>query len=144
MKVKYIKPKNIEKVFKEISDILYDITLDKMDKELFYDRMKFINKSIYWDEYKSTDEFDKSNIYDTDINTVSILIGQIIIFGRIIREDGFGDFNLPKGEVPYHLRQIDEKGVENDLINVSSGKLLKKIYNKKKFRGKLEEINESN
>ena len=59
MKVKYIKPKNIEKVFKEISDILYDITLDKMDKELFYDRMKFINHSIYWDEYKSTDEFDK-------------------------------------------------------------------------------------
>ena len=116
MKVKYIKPKNIEKVFKEISDILYDITPEKMDKELFYDRMKFIEKSIYWDEYKSTDEFDKSNIYDTDINTVSILIGQIIIFGRIIREDGFGDFNLPKGEVPYHLRQIDEKGIARSFV----------------------------
>ena len=139
--MKYIKPLKIEKVFKDISEHLYDDIFEKMDRKLFRDRMKFIEKSIYWDEYKSTDEFDKSNIYDTDIRSVSELIGQIVVFGRIIRENGKGDYNLPKGEVPLYLRQIDENGKENDMINLSSGKVLKRIYKKKKFKGKLEELN---
>ena len=77
---------------------------------------------------------------DTDIRSVSELIGQIVVFGRIIRENGRGDYNLPKGEVPLYLRQIDEDGKENDMINISSGKVLKKIYKKKKYKRKLEEL----
>ena len=49
------------------------------------------------------------------------------------------EFNLPIGSVPLYLRQIDEKGTEEDLINISSGKIIKKWSKKKKGKKKLEE-----
>jgi hypothetical protein len=39
-----------------------------------------------WYDYKSTEEFDKEYIYDGDIETISILISQMVIFGRIVKE----------------------------------------------------------
>lgn len=142
-KIKYIKPLNLEKVFKDISDELHNDVLDTMDRDLMFDRMKFIDNSNDWDVYKSNEEFDKDFIYESDIRTISILIGQVIIFHRILKENEEGVYNLPKGEVPYHLRQIDEKGNENDLINIKSGEVLKRLYKKRDFRQKLEELNGS-
>jgi hypothetical protein len=100
----------------------------------------WMRDNVDWYEYLSNDEFDKDVIYHQSIRTVAELIGQIVIFGRIIRERMVGEFNLPKGEVPLFHRQIDEKGDEEDLWDISSGKIIKKWSKKKKGKKKLEEI----
>ena len=143
LETKYIKPKKFYDVFHLISGELHDITLHKLDRELFYDRIKFIEGSVDWDEYKSNDEFDKDNIYHTDVRTISELIGQVVIFGRIIRENQYEETNLPKGEVPLYLRQIDKDGNEEDLYNISSGKIIKKWSKKEKGRKRLKEFTSS-
>ena len=138
--VEYIKPKKFFEDFNEISETLYEKIFENMDRELFYDRQKFIDKNTMWDEYKSTEEFDKEYIYDGNIETISILISQMVIFGRIVKERLDNEFNLPIGSVPLYLRQIDEKGTEEDLINISSGKIIKKWSKKKKGKKKLREV----
>ena len=137
-KVKYIKPKKFFEVFQQISDELYEVTLEKKDRELLYDRQMWMRDNVDWYEYLSNDEFDKDVIYHQSIRTVAELIGQIVIFGRIIRERMVDEFNLPKGEVPLFHRQIDEKGNEEDLWDISSGKIFKKWSKKKKGKKKLE------
>jgi hypothetical protein len=139
-KIEYIKPKKFFEVFNEIGETLYEKIFENMDRELFYDRQKFIDKNTMWGEYKSTDEFDKEYIYDGNIETISILISQMVIFGRIVKERLDNEFNLPIGTVPLYLRQIDEKGTEEDLLNISSGKIIKKWSKKKKGKKKLREI----
>ena len=137
--LEYIKPKNFYEVFQQISNELHNITFDKMDRELFYDRMKFIEDSVDWIDYTSNDEFEKDNIFHTDVRTIAELIGQLVIFGRIIKTNNFDEKNLPKGEVPLFLRQIDEDGEERDLYNLSSGKAMKKWSEKDKSKQKLRE-----
>ena len=139
-KIEYIKPKKFFEVFNEIGETLYEKIFENMDRELFYDRQKFIDKNTMWDEYKSTEEFDKEYIYDGNIETISILISQMVIFGRIVKERLDNEFNLPIGSVPLYLRQIDEKGTDEDLINISSGKIIKKWSKKKKGKKKLREV----
>ena len=139
-KTEYIKPKKFFEVFNEISDNLYEKIFEMKDRDLFYDRQKFIDKNTMWDDYKSTEEFDKEYIYDGNIETISILISQMVIFGRIVKERLDNEFNLPIGSVPLYLRQIDEKGTEEDLINISSGKIIKKWSKKKKGKKKLREV----
>ena len=138
--VEYIKPKKFFEVFNEISETLYEKIFEMKDRDLFYDRQKFIDKNTMWDEYKSIDDFNKELIYDGNIETISILISQMVIFGRIVKERLDNEFNLPIGTVPLYLRQIDEKGTEEDLINISSGKIIKKWSKKKKGKKKLREI----
>ena len=139
-KTEYIKPKKFFEVFNEISDNLYEKIFEMKDRDLFYDRQKFIDKNTMWYNYKSTEEFDKELIYDGNIETISILISQMVIFGRIVKERLDNEFNLPIGSVPLYLRQIDEKGTEEDLINISSGKIIKKWSKKKKGKKKLREV----
>ena len=142
-KIEYIKPKKFFEVFQQISDELYEVTLEKKDRELLYDRQMWMRDNVDWYEYLSNDEFDKDVIYHQSIRTVAELIGQIVIFGRIIRERMVDEFNLPKGEVPLFHRQIDEKGNEEDLWDISSGKIIKKWSKKNKGRKKLEEMSRS-
>ena len=49
------------------------------------------------------------------------------------------EFNLPKGEVPLYLRQIDGNGKEEDLYDISSGKIIKKWSKKNKGKKRLKE-----
>ncbi len=139
-KVEYIKPKRFFEVFEEISENLYDKIFEMKDRDLFYDRSKWIDKHFMWNQYKSTDDFDKDYIYDMNIETISVLISQVVIFGRIIKERFDDDFNLPNGQVPLYLRQIDEEGTEEDLYNISTGKIIKNWSKKKKSKKKLEEL----
>ena len=142
-KVEYIKPKRFFEVFQEISDNLYDKIFEMKDRELFYDRSKWVDKHFFWNQYKSSDDFDKDYIYDMNIETISILISQMVIFNRIIKERFDNEFNLPNGQVPLYLRQIDEKGVEEDLYDISTGKIIKQWSKKKEGKKKLEELNSS-
>lgn len=139
-KVKYIKPKKFYEVFNDISEVLHFDTFDKKDRDLFYDRIRFIDETSDWMDYKSDNLFDKDNIYHTDVATIAELIGQLVIFGRIIRTNRYDEKNLSKGEVPLFLRQIDDKGNEVDMYDVSSGKAIKQWSSKKSTK---EKINES-
>ena len=138
-KIEYIKPKKFFEVFQQISDELYEVTLEKKDRELLYDRQMWMRDNVDWYEYLSNDEFDKDVIYHQSIRTVAELIGQIVVFGRVIRERMVDEFNLPKGEVPLFHRQIDEKGNEEDLWDISSGKIIKKWSKKNKGKKRLKE-----
>lgn len=137
-KLKYISPKKFYEVFQEISDHLYDTIFDKNDKDLFYDRGKWIDKHTMWSTYKDTSDFERDLIYHQDIETISIYIGQLVIFGRIIKDRFGSEYNLPKGEVPLYLKQVnDSNGKNRDFFDISTGKLIKKWS--KKNRGKIEE-----
>ena len=138
--VEYIKPQKFYEVFDEISNHLYDKIFDMKDRDIFYDRQKWINKHTMWSTYKSKDDFEKEYVYDGDIETISILISQMVIFGRIIKERFDDEFNLPDGEVPLYLRQIDEDGNEEDLYNISTGKIIKRWSKKKKSKKRLKEF----
>tara|TARA_B100001250_G_C19460240_1_gene639887 strand:- start:112 stop:567 length:456 start_codon:yes stop_codon:yes gene_type:complete len=139
-KVKYIKPNRFFEVFEDISEEYYNVTIEKKDRDLLYDRNKWIRDNVYWYEYLSNDEDDIDTIYQQSVRTISEMIHQCVLFNRVIRERMVNEFNLPKGEVPLYLRQIDEKGTEEDLYNISTGKIIKKWSKKKKGRKKLEEI----
>ena len=139
-KVKYIKPNRFFEVFEDISEEYYNVTIEKKDRDLLYDRNKWIRDNVYWYEYLSNDEDDIDTIYQQSVRTISEMIHQCVLFNRVIRERMVGEFNLPKGQVPLYLRQIDEKGTEEDLYNISTGKIIKKWSKKKKGRKKLEEI----
>jgi hypothetical protein len=139
-KVKYIKPNRFFEVFEDISEEYYNVTTEKKDRDLLYDRNKWIRDNVYWYEYLSNDEDDIDTIYQQSVRTISEMIHQCVLFNRVIRERMVGEFNLPKGQVPLYLRQIDEKGTEEDLYNISTGKIIKKWSKKKKGKKKLEEI----
>ena len=139
-KVKYIKPNRFFEVFEDISEEYYNVTIEKKDRDLLYDRNKWIRDNVYWYEYLSNDEDDIDTIYQQSVRTISEMIHQCVLFNRVIRERMVDEFNLPKGEVPLYLRQIDEKGTEEDLYNISTGKIIKKWSKKKKGKKKLEEI----
>lgn len=138
--IEYIKPQQFYELFNELGECVYEKIFEMKDRDLFDDRQKFIDKTFDWIDYKSNEEFDKDYIRTMDIESVCQFIGQILLFGRIIRENQFGDKNLPKGEVPMFLRQIDEKGDENDLYDISSLKNMKKWSKTKEGKKKLKEF----
>ena len=100
-----IKP---EEVLEDLGFTLRD-NKDSPDEDFWYDRLQFINSNYihFIDQYKSTDDEDKEYIYDTDLQTISVLIHQLCRFGRIpmveYNENSyrFGEvINFPKGEIP--------------------------------------------
>lgn len=146
-KIKYISPKAFHKVFHEISDLLHDHIFDMKDRDLFHDRGKWIDRHTVWSTYKSNQEFEKDYIYHGDLNSVAIYIAQIVIFGRIIKERAEGEFNLPEGEVPLYLRQVNDSLKGNkDMFDLSSGKVIKKWAkkNKKKIEESINKMEKRN
>ena len=138
--MKYTLPKPFYKIFEDLGNTVFDISSEIMDRDLYRDLVKEIDKRFYWDEYKSNKEFDKDNIYESDITFISKLIIQMILFHRIVRENDLGEKNNPTNEVPMFFRQFDDEGNEEDLYNLSSGKIYKKWSKSDKGRKKLEEV----
>ncbi len=139
-KIDYIKPSEFYELFDELGECVYHKIFEMKDRDLFHDRDKFIDKTFDWMDYKSDEQHDKDYIRDMDIESVCIYIGQILLFGRKIRENQFNDMNLPKGEVPLFLTQIDDNGDENDLYDISSLQKMKKWSKSKEGKKKLEEF----
>ena len=139
-KVKFIKPQKFYELFEELGVCVHNKIFEMKDRDLFEDRNKWINENFDWDDYKKNDEDSREYVRDMDIESVCWYIGQILLFGRIVKERLDNEFNLPIGTVPLYLRQIDEKGTEEDLYNISTGKIIKKWSKKKKGKKKLEEI----
>ena len=138
--MKYIIPKPFYKIFEDLGDTVYNISSEEMDRELYKDLIKDMDNRFYWDEYKSNKEFDKDNVYESDITFIGRLITQMILFHRIVRENDKGEKNNPINEVPLFLRQFDDEGSEKDHFNISSGKVYKKWSETSKGKKKLEEL----
>ena len=138
--IEYIKPKKFYELFQELGECVYDKIFEMKDRDLFEDRNKWIDETFDWMDYKDTDEDMKEYIRDMDIESVCWYIGQILVFGRIIKERNEGEFNLPEGEVPLFHRQIDDNGTEEDLYDISSLKIMKNWSKKKKGKKKLREV----
>jgi len=138
--IEYIKPQKFYELFEELGECVYDKIFEMKDRDLFQDREKWIDETFDWMDYKDTTEDMKEYIRDMNIESVCQFIGQILLFGRIIKENDFGEKNLPQGQVPLYLRQIDEEGNEEDLYDVSSLKIMKKWSKKKKGKKKLKEV----
>ena len=139
-KVKFIKPQKFYELFEELGECVYEKIFDMKDRYIFTDRQKFIDNSFDWMDYKNNDEDSKEDVRDMDIESVCMFIGQILLFGRIIKENQFGEMNLPKGEVPLFMRQIDDDGNEEDLYDISSLKIMKKWGKSEKGKKKLREV----
>jgi len=138
--MKYIIPKPFYKIFEDLGDTVYNISSEEMDRELYKDLIKDMDNRFYWDEYKSNKEFDKDNVYESDITFIGRLITQMILFHRIVRENDKGEKNNPINEVPLFLRQFDDEGSEKDHFNISSGKVYKEWSKTSKGKKKLEEL----
>ena len=138
--IEYIKPKKFYELFQELGECVYNKIFEMKDRSLLEDRYKYIDEDFDWIDYKSTDEDMKEYIRDMDIESVCWYIGQILVFGRIIKERNENEFNLPKGEVPLFHRQIDDDGTEEDLYDISSLKIMKNWSKKKKGKKKLREV----
>ena len=138
--IEYIKPQKFYELFQELGECVYDKIFEMKDRDLFEDRNKWIDETFDWIDYKDTDEDMKEYIRDMDIESVCWYIGQILVFGRIIKERNENEFNLPEGEVPLFHRQIDDDGTEEDLYDISSLKIMKNWSKKKKGKKKLREV----
>ena len=138
--IEYIKPQKFYELFQELGECVYEKIFDMKDRYIFTDRQKFIEDHFDWMDYKDNDEDSKEDIRDMDIESVCMFIGQILLFGRIIKENQFGEMNLPKGEVPLYMRQIDDDGNEEDLYDISSLKIMKKWGKSDKGKKKLREV----
>ncbi len=80
------------------------------DEEFWDDRLYFMKRNFEsdMDTYMSTDKYDKKRVIDYDIETINILINQVLRFGRIVFSNDNGKiYNFPKDEIPrFHIDDI--------------------------------------
>ena len=121
-KIKTIEPLTL---MKKLSKMVEDSTeLD--DEDFFYDRVHFMKHNYDNDSevYKSIDIKDKVRVMNYGLETINILINQILRFNRIIYSTKGGTvYNFPKGEIPKF--QID------DIFNKNKTNTLKKHIRKR-------------
>jgi hypothetical protein len=87
---------------KQLGDLVDDY-IHHDDSEFWYDRNYFIKQNLDndIDTYLSTDEEDKQLVLDYDLQTINILIQQILRFGRIVYStDGGKVLNFSKNQIP--------------------------------------------
>ena len=104
-KIKTIKPITL---MKKLSKMV-DESMNMDDEDFFYDRLHFMTDNYDNDSevYKSNKIEDKVQVLDYGLETITILINQILRFNRIpySTKDGVV-YNFPKKEVPKF--QIDD------------------------------------
>ena len=89
------------------------------DEEFWEDRMWFMKKNFDndMDTYFSTDKYDKKKVIDYDIETINVLINQVLRFGRIVFSNDNGKvYNFPENEIPrFHIDDIFGKNKVNTI-----------------------------
>ena len=93
---------------KKLSKMVED-SMKMDDEDFFYDRLYFMKQNYDNDEevYKSGDVKDKVQVLEYGLETITILINQILRFNRVVYSSDFGTvYNFPKKEVPKF--QIDD------------------------------------
>ena len=140
IKVKYVKPKSINKILMLLRDDILDLLQVKNDRGFWKD----VNKE--WLESKtdytnrSTEKDDINTNTKNDINKVAQELIQISLFGRILQTDEDGDItNYPQMHIPYFMKQSLGASF-TDLYNINSQKALMKIEEKNKNLNQVRKI----
>lgn len=132
-KLTYVKPRLYHKVIKDISKSIDKIINDprSLDRTFWTDFVKF-NDVILKDRHLQTDddEMSVSMIESSSIYMISMLILQVTLFHRVLREGPDEVIMYPKNHIPYYMRQFDDKGNEKDFWDLNSLELSKYYYNK--------------
>ena len=124
-----------------ISKCLRDKVFPLEDKDLLRDRQKFILHNFDYDQYKSDDIEDRRYIFHQDLRSICIMIGQLILYKRIILTDKKGIPYLPKGFVPRHLNPLKQKDYNQSTLTemLNELKVDEEIYNEiERMVGKIE------
>ena len=92
---------------KQLSKYL-EKSISDNDEDYFYDRIQFMKHNYEWDRYTSDDVAEQKRILLYDLETVNVLINQILRFGRIVYSTDKGAvYNFPNKDVPnFYLKDI--------------------------------------
>ena len=106
------------KIMKRLSKMV-EQSKDEPDESFFYDRLHFI-KSNYdsdVDTYSSVKPEDRLLVLDYDLESINILINQVLRFGRIVMSNSDGTiYNFSKGTRPkFELNDIFSKRKHNTI-----------------------------
>ena len=106
---KVIKTLNPVTIMKQLSKMLKQSIQDD-DEDYFYDRLHFMKQNFDNDSdvYKSNKVEDKIDVLDYSLETINILINQVLRFGRIVYStDDSTVYNFPKNELPkFYIKDI--------------------------------------
>ena len=115
---KVIKTLNPVTIMKRLSKILEQSIQDD-DEDYFYDRLHFMKQNFDNDSdvYKSNKVEDKIDVLDYSLETINILINQVLRFNRIVYStDNSTIYNFPKNELPkFYIKDIFSKKRTNTI-----------------------------
>ena len=96
-------------IMKRLSKML-EQSIQNDDEEYFYDRLHFMKNNYDNDSdvYKSNNVGDKIQVLDYGLETINVLINQLLRFNRIVYStDSSTVYNFPKNELPtFYLKDI--------------------------------------
>ena len=106
---KVIKTLNPVTIMKRLSKMLEQSIQDD-DEDYFYDRLHFMKQNFDNDSdvYKSNKVEDKIDVLDYSLETINILINQVLRFNRIVYStDNSTIYNFPNNELPkFYIKDI--------------------------------------
>ena len=106
---KEIKTLNPVTIMKRLSKMLEQSIQDD-DEDYFYDRVHFMKHNYDHDSdvYKSNKVEDKIEVLDYGLETINILINQLLRFNRLVYSTENGTiYNFSKNELPkFYLKDI--------------------------------------
>ena len=106
---KVIKTLNPLTIMKRLSKML-EQSIQDSDEDYFYDRIYFMKKTFEHssDEYRSNDVKYKVRVIDYDLQSINVLINQVLRFNRIVYStDDSTVYNFPKNELPkFYIKDI--------------------------------------
>ena len=89
------------------------------DEDFFYDRLYFIKRNYDSDEdtYSSDKPEDKLQVLEYDLETIKIMVNQVLRFGRIVYSNEGGTiYNFPKNKIPrFEINDIFNKEKTNTI-----------------------------
>ena len=106
---KELKTLNPVTIMKRLSKMLEQSIQDD-DEDYFYDRLHFMKQNFDNDSdvYKSNKVEDKIDVLDYSLETINILINQVLRFNRIVYStENSTIYNFPKNELPkFYIKDI--------------------------------------
>ena len=106
---KELKTLNPVTIMKRLSKMLEQSIQDD-DEDYFYDRLHFMKQNFDNDSdvYKSNKVEDKIDVLDYSLETINILINQVLRFNRIVySSENSTIYNFPNNELPkFYIKDI--------------------------------------
>ena len=106
---KELKTLNPVTIMKRLSKML-EQSIQDSDEDYFYDRLHFMKQNFDNDSdvYKSNKVEDKIDVLDYSLETINVLINQVLRFNRIVySSENSTIYNFPNNELPkFYIKDI--------------------------------------